>query len=93
MVGGDLESAFGFVLLTLKQPVVVPGPLRVARVKFFVGKLPLFGPPPRLRRKASQRARPSAPLVLVSVGMQAGKDVGHGAPCAEEIGLGHWSEP
>jgi len=36
-VGGDLERAFGFVLFPLKQPVVEPGPLCVARVKLFVG--------------------------------------------------------
>ena len=88
MVGGDLETAPGFVLLPLKQAVVEPGPLRVARVKLVVGKLPRFGPPPRLRRKPSQRARPPAPLVLVSVGMQAGKGVGDGTPCAKEVGLG-----
>ena len=87
VVGGDLESAFGFVLLPLDHPVVEPGPLRVARVKLLVGKLPHLGPPPRLGRKTSQRARPSAPLVLVAVGMQAGKGVGQGAPCAEESGL------
>jgi len=35
-VGGDLETAPGFVLLALDHPVVEPGPLRVAGVKLFV---------------------------------------------------------
>ena len=81
MVGGDLETAFGFVLLPLKQPVVETRPLRVAGVKR--GKLPRLRPPPCLGRKPSQRARPSAPLVFVAVGMQSGKGVGDGTPCAD----------
>ncbi len=52
--------------------------------------LPPRPPPPCLGRKAFQRLRPPAPLVLVSVGMQAGKQVGHGAPCAEEGGVGEF---
>ena len=58
MVGGDLESAISFVLFALDQTVVEPRPLRVAGIKLLVGKLPRIGPPPRLRRKASQRAGP-----------------------------------
>ena len=46
VVGGDLESTPGFVLLPLDHPVVKPGPLRIAGVKR--GKLPRPGPPPRL---------------------------------------------
>ena len=36
MVGGNLETAPGFVLLPLDHPVIKPGPLRVAGVKLFV---------------------------------------------------------
>ena len=71
VVGGDLETAHGFVLLPLDHPVVKRGPLRVPGVKR--RKLPRPGPPPRLGREPSQRARPSAPLVVVAVGIQAGK--------------------
>lgn len=87
VVGGDLETALDFVFLPLDHLIIKTGPLRIARVKFILGKLSRLGPSPCLCRKAFQRARPPAPLVLVAVGMQTGKQVGHGAPCAEKIGF------
>jgi hypothetical protein len=84
----EKEPSVGFVLRVMEHPVVKPGPLRIAGVKLIIGKFPRFRPPPRLGGKPSQRTRPPASLVFVSVGMQPGKQVGHGAPCAEEIWLG-----
>ena len=86
-VGGDLETAGGFVVLVRVHPVVESGPLRIAGVEFFVGEFARVRPPPRLGGEAPQGARPAAFSVLVAVGMQAGEGVGDGAPCAEEVGF------
>ena len=84
IVGGDLETPGGFVILVRVHPIVEPGPLRIARVEFLVGKFARVSPPPRLCGEALQRARPAALGVLVSVGMQTGEGVGDGTSCADE---------
>ena len=92
VVGGDLETAFGFIVFVRVHPVVEAGPLRVAWVEFFVGEFARVGPPPRLGGEAFQHARPAAPGVFVAIGMQAGEGVGDGAPCAEEVGFREFFE-
>ena len=90
--GGDLQTVRGFVGGGRVQPVVESGPLRVARVEFFVGDVARVRAPPRLGGEAPQHARPAALGVLIAVGMQAGEGVGDGAPCADEVGFREWCE-
>ena len=73
MVGGDLETAGGFVVLVGVHPIVEARPLGVAGVEFFVGEFAGVRPPARLGGEAFQHARPAAPGVFVAIGMQAGK--------------------
>lgn len=87
VVGGDLETARGFVVLVRVHPVVEAGPLGVAGIEFFVGEFACVRAPPRLGGEAFQHVRPPAPSVLVAVGMQAGEGVRDSAPCSEEVGL------
>ena len=86
VVHRDLETAFHFLGVVGAEPVGDFGPLRVARVEFFVGEFTRIRPAPRLGGETFQHARPAALGVIVAVGMQAGIDVGDGAPCADEIG-------
>lgn len=86
-VGGDLETAGGFIILVRVHPVVKAGPLRVARVEFLVGDIACVRAPPCLGGKAPQGARPAALRIRVAVGMRAGERVRDGAPCAEKVGL------
>lgn len=87
MVGGDLETAGSFIVFVRVHPVVKAGPLRVARVEFFVGQFACVRTLPSLGSEAFQHARPSTPGILVAIVMQAGEGVGDGAPCAEEVGF------
>ena len=87
VVGGDLETAFGFIVFVRVHPVVEAGPLRVARVEIFVGEFACVRPAPRLGGEAFQHARPAARSVFAAIGMQAGEGVGDGAPCADEVGF------
>src|SRR5260221_8569909 len=87
VVGGNLETARGFVVRVRVHPVVEARPLGVAGVEFFAGEFTSLRTPPRFGGKAFQHARPVAPGVFVAIGMQAGEGVGDGAPCAEEVGL------
>jgi len=83
---GDLETARSFVVLMRVHPVVEAPPLGIAGVEFFVGEFAGLRPAPRLGGEASQHARPAAAGLIVTVGVQAVKKIGDGAPCAEESG-------
>ena len=87
VLGGDLETARGFIVRVRVHPVVKAGPLRVGYVEFFVGEFACVRLPPRLGGEAFQHARPAAPGVFAATGMQAGEDIGDGAPSAEEVGF------
>jgi DNA-binding XRE family transcriptional regulator len=93
VVGGDLETARGFVVLVPVHPVVEARPLGVAGVEFFGGEFAGVRPAPRLGGKAFQHARPAAPGVFVAIGMQAGEGIGDGAPCADEGTLANLAKP
>jgi len=87
VVGGDLETARGFIVRVRVHPVVEDRPLGRAGVEFLIGEFARVRPAPRLGGEAFQHARPAAPGIFVAVGMQAGEGVGDGAPCAEEVGF------
>ena len=69
------------------EPVVDARPCRIARIHFLIEEFARVVAPPRLGGEALQDARPAALGVIVAVGMQAGMDVGDGAPGADEIGF------
>ena len=56
-VGGDLETARGFVVLVGVHPVVEARPLGGAALELFVGEFAGVGPAPRLGGEAFQHAR------------------------------------
>jgi hypothetical protein len=100
VVCGDLETARGFVVLVRVNPVVETGPLRVARVEFFVGDVARVRAPPRLSGEAFQHTRPAAPGVFAVAEMQAGEGVGDDADINASVGspkgcieISRWRQP
>ena len=87
VAGGDFRTSLVFVRVGGEQLVVESGPRRIARIHFLIEKFARVVAPPCLGGEAFQHARPAALGVIVAVGMQAGIDVGDGAPCADEIGF------
>ena len=83
----DFDAALIFVGIGGVELVVETGPRRIARIHFLIEKFARVVAPPCLGGKAFQHARPAAVRIIVAVGMQAGIDVGDGAPCADEIGF------
>ena len=84
---GDSDTSLVFVGIGDAEAVVDAGPLRITRIEFVVSEFTRLRAPPRFGGKGPQDARPAALRVIVAVGMQAGMDVGDGAPCADEIGF------
>ena len=63
--------------------VVKSRPLCIAWIHFFVRQFSSIRATPRFGGEAFQNARPAAVRIFKSVGMQAGKQIGHAAPCAK----------
>lgn len=84
---GDFDTALVFVGCRRVEPVVDAGPLRIARVEFVIVEFARVRATPGFLGEAPQHARPSAPGILVAVGMKTRKGISDGAPSAEEIGF------
>ena len=78
VVSRQRETTLHFIRLVRVHPVIKTAPLRVAAIQFFVGEFVSVRATPRFSGEAFQRARPAAPGVFVTVGMQAGKEIRDG---------------
>lgn len=78
VVSGQRQPPFHFIRLVRVHPVVKPAPLRVAAIQFLVGQFVGIGSAPCFGSKTFQHAWPASFSIVITVGMQAGKEIRDG---------------